>query len=230
MKKKKTIFVLEAITTRSWRYPHRRAYRNTIGYFTTKERAECALAGFVHEEEMYEQETPRRDWDLQHVGYILYERLVDKHDMGDYGRLWNMSVRSYTPDGKLWDECLTPDDGLTEYKGRTAEQIRFHRGDIVEVVEDDWAELCIVEQPPRDTAWCAEKKASMKANYGYSVMLDYSDDTYLVDSLGEGDTHSHPMCFEVFPPSKPVSEEMAQKLRAKLEEIDEMQRKYEDEI
>jgi len=87
-------------------------------------------------------------------------------------------------------------------------------------------ELCIVEQPPCDAAWCAEKKASMKENYGCSVMLDYSDDTYLVDSLGEGDTHSHPMCFEVFPPSKPVSKEMAAKLKAKLDEIEEMQKNY----
>ena len=47
---------------------------------------------------------------------------------------------------------------------------------------------------------------------------DYSDDCYLVYSLGEGNTHSHPESPRVFRPTKPVPKSLRAKLKAKYEE------------
>ena len=48
---------------------------------------------------------------------------------------------------------------------------------------------------------------------------DYSDDCYLVYSLGEGDTHFHPESPKVFRPTKPVPKALREKLKAKYEEM-----------
>ena len=48
---------------------------------------------------------------------------------------------------------------------------------------------------------------------------DYSDDCYLVYSLGEGDTHFHPNSTDVFFPTKPIPKMLQSKLKAKYEEV-----------
>jgi hypothetical protein len=48
---------------------------------------------------------------------------------------------------------------------------------------------------------------------------DYSDDCYVMLSLGEGDTHFHPESTEVFRPTKPVPRSLRVKLKAKFEEV-----------
>ena len=49
-----------------------------------------------------------------------------------------------------------------------------------------------------------------------SQFLDAQDDCYLVYSLGEVGSHTHPVCYSVFPPTHPVPENIAAQLRENL--------------
>lgn len=224
MRKPKSIFAIEAITTESNRYPVREVRRDTVGYFSTLAKAEKGLQAFIYGEKIYEKDLPRHEWDLQHIGYIIYERPLDLHAGSD---MTFLSARNYSADGELICESLTPDDAAEyEFFGRKAEDARFHHGDIVESTQFGYAELCIVDLIPTTPERIAERRERAKRmhpDYWETLSrLDYTDDCYLVYSLGEGDTHSHPRSYNVFPPSKPVSKEMAQQLKDKLAEMDKL--------
>lgn len=224
MRKQKSIFVLETINAMTNRYPKRKAERVAIGYFSTLAKAEEGLQNFVYTEQIYEKNTPRHEWDMQHVGYTIYEKPVDLLNTEGLNQI---SARTYTPDGKLLDEFLTPDDApVHEFKGRPAEKIRFHKGDIVEVACFSYTELCIVDLVPITPERVAERRERAKKMYPdcweMFSRLDYSDDCYLVYCLGEGDTHWHPLSCYLFPPSRPVSKNIERQLREKLAEMDEL--------
>lgn len=148
------------------------------------------------------------------------------------------SVRTYTAEGKPNDENLLDRQCERHFKGRTPDKIRFKPGDIVEVITDWQAELCVVEhaQPSvEDYAryWqrcleeyrkmCEEKGVECKEEEYTDKQVpfhwDYSDDCYVMLSLGEGDTHFLPESTEVFRPTKPVPKSLKDKLRAKYEEM-----------
>ncbi|MBQ4442609.1 MAG: hypothetical protein II899_10980 [Bacteroidales bacterium] len=147
------------------------------------------------------------------------------------------SVRTYTANGKPNDESLLDYQCERHFKGRTPEQIRFRPGDIVEVIDEWGAELCVVghAQPTtedyagfRKRCWedcmkdcqksCRDKSVEVKEE-NCIFHWDYSDDCYLVYSLGEGDTHFHPESPKVFRPTKPVPKALREKLKAKYEEM-----------
>lgn len=147
------------------------------------------------------------------------------------------SVRTYTADGKPNDESLLDYQCERHFKGRTPEQIRFQPGDIVEVIDEWGAELCVVghAQPTtedyasyRKRCWedcmkdcqksCRDKSVEVKEE-NCMFHWDYSDDCYLVYSLGEDDTHFHPESPKVFRPTKSVPKALREKLKAKYEEM-----------
>ena len=243
----KTIFELIRIrTTSKAHYPLRKTRTYDLGLFSTLAKAETQMHKDVKECQEYEQKRLKdiaeneeyRD-DEKRFGHDIelaykiteYELNVEK---------WNsiQSVRTYTADGQSNDECLLDTACERHFKGRTPDQIRFQPGDIVEVIHERTAELCVVghAQPTtedyaryRQRCWeycgkdcskpsCCNKSIEYKEEHCI-FHWDYSDDGYLTYSLGEGDTHFHPESPMVFRPTKPVSKTLREKLRAKLEEM-----------
>jgi len=211
MSNHKSIFVLMEVSAKGWRYPCRQEQSSLLGYYSSQAKAETALREYVDYQTkiMAEDDEPNRDESI--LGYQLFERSVDR---GRSCCPYILSVRSYTSDGKPLDESLTSNEDGVEFTGRNPEDIRFHQGDIVEVLHRGYAELAIVQSPPPDKAYWEEKK---KQNEDW--FMDDTDETYLVFYLGKGDTHAHPQGWQIFSPSKPVSKTLVKKLRDKLTEM-----------
>lgn len=91
-------------------------------------------------------------------------------------------------------------------------------GDIVEVHMRGYAELSIVSSTP----WTPQeierrnKELEKRRGKGHTLTLDSYDDCYLTHSLGSGNTHWHPVCSELFAPTKKVPAKIRRKLQAKL--------------
>ena len=249
----KTIFELIRIYTSSKaHYPLRKTRTYDLGLFSTLAKAETQMHKDVKEYQECEQERLKdiaeneeyRDDEKRFgheivLGYKIAEYELDVMKWCDSIQ----SMRTYTADGQPNDECLLDTACERHFKGRTPDQIRFQPGDIVEVIDEWRAELCVVghAQPTvedyasyRQRCWyycgkdcskpsCCDKSIEYKEEHCF-FHWDYSDDGYLTYSLGEGDTHFHPESPMVFHPTKPVSKALREKLRAKLEE---MKRSYE---
>ena len=243
----KTIFELTKITTNSKaRYPIRKTKTDELGLFTTLEKAQKQMFKDVKESQEYEQERLKEIAeglyleDEKCFGHdIVLAYSITEHQL-DLGSDWKdiQSVRTYTATGKLNDENLLDRQCERHFKGRTPDKIRFKPGDLVEVIDDRQAELCVVwcEQPSvEDYAhyWqrcleeyrkmCKEKGVECKEEEYTDKQVpfhwDYSDDCYVMLSLGEGDTHFHPESTEVFRPTKSVPKSLREKLKAKYEEM-----------
>ena len=243
----KTIFELTKITTNSKaRYPIRKTKTDELGLFTTLEKARKQMLKDVKESQEYEQQRLKEIAEGLYIedekcfGHdIVLAYSITEHQL-DLGSDWKdiQSVRTYTATGKLNDENLLDHQCKGHYKGRTPDQIRFKPGDIVEVIDDRQAELCVVEhaQPSVEEYahyWqncleeyrkmCREKGVECKEEEYTDKQVpfhwDYSDDCYVMLSLGEGDTHFHPESTEVFRPTKPVPKSLKVKLKEKFEEI-----------
>ena len=243
----KTVFELTKITANSKaRYPVRKTDTDELGLFSSLYKAQKQMFKEVKECQEYEQERLKditeneefRDDEKRFghdivLAYKIIELELDAKTFEDV-----QSVRTYTADGQPNDECLLDAACKRQFKGRTPDQIRFRPGDIVEVIDEWRAELCVVghAQPTtedyaryRQRCWeycgkdcskpsCCNKSIEYKEEHCI-FHWDYSDDGYLTYSLGEGDTHFHPESPMVFRPTKPVSKALREKLRAKLEEM-----------
>ena len=238
----KTVFELTKITANSKaRYPVRKTDTDELGLFSSLYKAQKQMFKEVEECQEYEQERLKdiaekeefRD-DEKRFGHdivLAYRRTELQLDMS---RHWEsiQSVRTYTADGQPNDECLLDAACKRQFKGRTPDQIRFQPGDIVEVISGWQAELCVIghTQPTVEyyesyrKRWLENhRKRCLKKGIEYNeeecFHWDYSDDCYLVYSLGEGDTHFHPESPKVFRPTKPVPKALREKLKAKYEEM-----------
>ena len=243
----KTIFELTKIYTNSKaRYPIRKTDSEELGLFSTLGKAQKQMLKDVRECQEYEQERLKeiaegeeyRKDEKRYGHTIVLAYSITEHRL-DMDRHWENieSVRTYTADGKPNDENLFDHQCERHFKGRTPDQIRFQPGDIVEVITDRQAELCVVwhAQPTtedytsyRQRCWdeclmdcqksCRDKSIEIKEE-NCIFHWDYSDDCYVVYSLGEGDTHFHPESPELFFPAKPVPKSLQTKLKAKYEEM-----------
>lgn len=244
----KTNFELIRIYTNSkTRYPLRKSQINTMGLFSTLAKAEAQMIqdaeGYYESEQerlrdIAEKEEYRNDEKRFGHDVVLAYRITEyKLDTEVWKCSSTQSVRTYTANGKPNDESLLDYQCERHFKGRTPEQIRFRPGDIVEVIDEWGAELCVVghAQPTtedyagfRKRCWedcmkdcqksCRDKSVEVKEE-NCIFHWDYSDDCYLVYSLGEGDTHFHPESPKVFRPTKPVPKALREKLKAKYEEM-----------
>lgn len=244
----KTVFELIKIYTNSkTRYPLRKSQINTMGLFSTLAKAETQMIqdaeGYYESEQerlrdIAEKEEYRNDEKRFGHDVVLAYRITEYElDTEVWKCSSTQSVRTYTADGKPNDESLLDYQCERHFKGRTPEQIRFRPGDIVEVIDEWGAELCVVghAQPTtedyasyRKRCWedcmkdcqksCRDKSVEVKEE-NCIFHWDYSDDCYLVYSLGEGDTHFHPESPKVFRPTKPVPKALREKLKAKYEEM-----------
>ncbi|MBU3856736.1 MAG: hypothetical protein H9928_09345 [Candidatus Phocaeicola excrementipullorum] len=216
-----TIYELIHIEVENQRYPLRKIKENSIGLFTTLEKAQKGMMRHIADE-MKENEHTRKlfeedgeKWKIYSYtfGYEIAEREVNEL----YGQWCSRSVRTYKSNGELNDECLIADTAkkTDPFLGRPKEKIRFKVGDIVEVFEGGEAELHVITALP----WTTEKVERLNKKLlekGECSLLDASDDCYLAYSLGIGDTHGHPACTDVFRPTKKVSSALKHKLWAKL--------------
>lgn len=243
----KTVFELTKITANSKAcYPVRKTDTDELGLFSSLYKAQKQMFKEVKECQEYEQERLKdiaeneefRDDEKRFghdivLAYKIIELELDAKTFEDV-----QSVRTYTADGQPNDECLLDAACKRQFKGRTPEQIRFRPGDIVEVIDEWGAELCVVghAQPTvedyasyRQRCWdeclkdcsrpsCLDKDTDYKEKHCI-FQWDYSDDSYLMHSLGEGDTHFHPESPKVFRPTKPVPKALREKLKAKYEEM-----------
>ena len=216
--KKRALFKLETFKTSGIRYPKQDVFSIIIGYFSTLKKAEMRMYDYIKERDEWEK---NRDSDDNHhyLGFHITEIPIDDNSFPYNDNI--VSVRSYTPDGNLWDKCLSSHTLGEESKfyGREPKDIRFHKGDIVEVLfGGEFTELGIVDSEPpsiQDYERLAERAPDW-------FFMDFTDDSYTIYYLGEGDTHNHPKCTNIFPPSKPVSKSLKKRLREKLAEMQEL--------
>ena len=117
------------------------------------------------------------------------------------------------------NDCAALDE-FGWYRGRKVKDIRFKEGGIVEILGFDYSELAIVSAPPPSKEVYKQlAKRAKELHPKQSFFMDESDDCYLVYTLGEGDTHEHVLCYNVFRPTQPVPAKIAAKLKQKLEEM-----------
>lgn len=213
------VFELNRICLETLRYPSRKVRVTELGLYSTFENAYEKLQELVVESKKEKEECEKEgDKDYAYAftfGYSIHEKQLDVL----YGD--TISVRTYTRDGTLNDECIWKDEKGTDllpFYGRPKEKIRFKAGDIVEVYMYGNVELSIISSLP----WTPQeiekrnKKLEEKHGKGYTLTLDSTDDCYLAHSLGLGNTHFHPSCTDIFAPLKKIPATIRRKLQAKL--------------
>ena len=242
----KTVFELVRIYTNSKaRYPLRKTETSDLGLFSTLKKAEkqmhkdvqyCKdelqeLLRYIAEDEKCRLEEKHYGHDVT-LAYLITEYQLDTTD-NIFKSGQQQSERSYTADGQPNDVCLLDSNCIRHFTGRTPDQIRFKPGDIVEVITPYCAELCVVDstQPTVDDYKAFRQRclqshkrrcSATKTEYNPDECpfdWDYSDDCYLVYSLGENDTHSHPQSVNVFHPTKAISKTLVTKLKEKHKEM-----------
>lgn len=212
-----TIFKLTEIATNSKeQYPFRTDGERVVGYYDTLSLAVQQMKATI--EERQDDEIERLKWldeDPEYrkqeerdghdvfLAYYVTELEINEQEPDNI-----LSVRSYTADGQPNDQCLLDHKCESHFEGRTPDQIRFKRGDIVEVMR--WwgrAQLCVVWNTPPSVEWYADYRARTAKKYAdsdYLPHLDYSDDSYLVFTLEKEYVHFHPNSTDVFRPTQEV--------------------------
>lgn len=149
--------------------------------------------------------------------YDTYRFLIEQIPVGEaeneIGAAW-----VYDKEGSLVETATTVCKGEYPYSsffGRSKERIRFHEGDIVEVVDGDSVHLAIVgaEGPTVEWFWglylrcMIERNKFGKGYYG----ADYSDDCYyVIDAPG---CHSHQHVTTLMKPSLPIPQDIREYLQ-----------------
>lgn len=211
------IYEVQQICFESHRYPRRRNRLQRVGLFQTKESAEEALHEYIkHEKKCCE--TWGGNYYADCLGYFIDEVPVYNHYSEIIEDKRPNRCYSNTADGEL-NDCAALDE-FGWYRGRRVKDIRFKEGDIVEILGYDYSELAIVSAPPPSKEVYKQlAKRAKEQHPKQSFFMDESDDCYLVYTLGEGDTHEHVLCYNVFRPTRPVPAKIAAQLKAKLEEM-----------
>ena len=208
------IYELLQIRIEGHRYPRRRICQQRLGFFDTKEHAEEAMLSTVIFQKRVCQERGQNYYD-DCFGFFLLEQFVHNRESSFYRNERPKKCFSFNADGELNDFVALDEMGL--YRGRKIEDVRFKVGDIVEVVEGDYADLVIVGALPLTTDRYSRLEEDPDECEHPSHFLDESDDCYLVYTLGETGSHIHPVCYKMFLPTHPVPEKIAARLKAHLE-------------
>ena len=206
------VYELQQIRIMGHRYPRRKIRINKIGIYDTRKHAEQALQDYVQQEKRnYSCWDKAQTYYADCLGYYIVEYRVCA-SLEQYSKdvpVW----RSYTADGQLNDRSKTNHSGV--FCGRRQEDIRFHVGDMVEIVSNDYVELAVVGALPPTKEWYQERVADCRETYtGRQFRLDFSDDCYLVYPFqAERGYHEHVVCYNVFRPTKPVPKHVLSELQ-----------------
>ena len=149
-----------------------------------------------------------------------------------------LSERVYDGEGKLIDQsyCCSrfsiyypgvcdlpaynrhPDE---TFRGRNAEQIRFKKGDIVEVYRGDEVKLAIVVGTPLTTEWIWERNQAAKDKRGLDELpYDETDDSYTVIDGPGYEYHDHVPSLYVFAPHYHVPLYLQRRFKGYLEKAE----------
>lgn len=230
------IFQLEVIETdeleegQHSRYPKYKVSTYSVAYATTLEEAERLMWQDRH----YRQKQKEiDDWMHDVFCYYISEKpLGMMYFKGEY-----LSQRMYDAKGSFIDKscCSTgfgiynPNIcGMSEYNrnvdetfcGRSERQIRFRKGDIVEVLRGHEVRLAIVVGTPPTTEWIWEKRKEIQDRMRSEVMpyeFDESDDSYTVIDGPGYEYHDHVSSMQVFTPHYPISADIQKKFKCFLQ-------------
>lgn len=201
-----TVFQLEEVCINGKRYPIRKTTRWTLGYHSTLEKAKQDMASSV---DIEEESKPVCDT----LCYIITEWEIDS-DCG----LDIISIQTYLKDSSFYERNYVDRDKV--FRGRPKDKIRFKHGDIVEVLDNGYLRLAIVDSEPTSVERVnylherAIKNGHLKE--GEDLFMDISDDQYMVYDL-TGGGHSHIESQFVFPHFKQVSKHLRERLWTAME-------------
>ena len=211
-----SIFELERIFCADEITLERPCHVDSVGLYTTLELATTAMNNVVTDD-------LGGEWQ-QNFGYLIRERAVD----ADHAYLGFLSLRTYDSKGELNDEFLEDYEGYDTFHGRDPLKLRYKVGGIVWCLAYDCLELCIVGWLPPTKEWYDKRHKICLEKYKENVFqLDATDDCYGIYSIGDGDTHKHVLCAEVFAANEDIPESLINALKAKLKEMNEPKEGYE---
>lgn len=180
-----------------YQYPEFRIHQNRYMFLSLVDAKKYIYENLLTEDEQSEtyrfliEQVPIGEWENETGATWVY-------DQG--GKLVEIST-TITRDGKFPD---------SSFFGRSEDRIRFHEGDIVEIVDRDSVHLAIVgaEGPTVEWFWglygrsMIERNKFGKGYYG----ADYSDDCYyVIDAPG---CHAHPLVKNVMKPRFPIPQDI----------------------
>ena len=186
-----SIFRLEEIRSYdSEGHWYREASIGILGHFSSLDKAVEAMRR--NNDETYDAENI--------FAYMVKEIEVD----GELGEVQWLSVRSYDSNGNLIDQCLQNYNLVNQFEGRRPEAIRFHVGDIVEVLKGHHLFAAIIEALP-------------PIPDDHFPMLDAEDNCYLVLPLNDKRIdHLHIAPTHTFPLSRTLEKEAVDYLNTRL--------------
>jgi hypothetical protein len=115
------------------------------------------------------------------------------------------------------------------FRGRNAEQIRFKKGDIVEVYRGDEVKLAIVVGTPLTTEWIWERNQAAKDKRGLDELpYDETDDSYTVIDGPSYEYHDHVPSLYVFAPHYHVPLYLQRRFKGYLEKAEKKQKEEEE--
>ena len=115
------------------------------------------------------------------------------------------------------------------FRGRRAEQIRFQKGDIVEIYRGDEVKLAIVVGTPLTTEWIWERNQAVKDKRGLDELpYDETDDSYTVIDGPGYEYHDHVPSLYVFAPHYHVSLYLQRRFKGYLEKAEKKQKEEEE--
>lgn len=196
---------------RKTHYPKYKVYEHSTYIFKSVEDAEKVIFSLSEKE------------DSNIYAFYLYEIPFER---AMFEELNCLSCRAYDSNGKLveqtrcsgmWDE--KPDEKYSKFRGRPANNVRFKKGDIVEVYDGrDEVQLAVIVSIPVDIEWswnyrirCIEgmKKDCPEEELTDTVIEKYfrhdmGDDCYIVIDGPGYYYHSHINSIYVFKPLFPI--------------------------
>ena len=194
-----------------------------MGYFTSLAKALCAMRQEAHEHwsAYYESDEYKGHFCFMITEYHLNEMLF-----------WNLAEtrRSYLTHAHLeeacltcersncamefyWDEASKQKQGIGHFQGRTQKEIRFQKGEIVEVMDGNRVFAGIIVELPVSKEFLQQRNAKK----GYESWECYSKDSYVVlecDIENKTAIRHKPLCVYVFPLRIPLADTMREALQS----------------
>ena len=185
-------------------YPEFRIARCCKGVFSSLSNAEAAIQRCVSKSESII------------YSFKIYELPLDSlSDLGSMDYPYSIREYLYGATGEMLEyttcSSLMADFG-TEYGyylGKPKSQLRFRKGNIVEVIGTDTVRLAIVSHDPIDTLWCYKLFLRIKNDSKHRCyMLDSSDDQVAVVDGPEYGNHDHTQLCDIMTPRFHIPDEL----------------------
>lgn len=216
----KTIFCLEEIdltddpVEMESMYPEFHIYRHIMGFFDSIETAKNSIKECI---------SKAKEKNTEIYCFKLYE-LPLNYITNLRNPPYLNSIREYLYDseGKALDQttCSSLDEDVFEkygsYLGKPRKDLRFKKGDIVEVIGVDIVTLGIVSADPLDTEWHYDLYKRLKKEGGMAYFPDYSDDQVPIVDSPEYGSHSHIQLCDMMRPRFPISAELRNRYESYL--------------